>query len=351
MTYPIPTLKELINRIGNDVISRRGTDATLRRSDDAVYTRANAGAFNALYGLAQNLSREINILTAVYTLDDKAGFWLPTDPRREATAATGTISVTGEIGNKIEAGTEFIGATSGQVYAVVSDVVFDKTDMTVTVEAVEAGAEGNLAAGEMLMIGTPVGTVGMTATSGGIYGGTDRETDEHLRERILDRIRNPPLGGGDNDYKRWAKEVPGVTRVWVFPMEMGPGTITIRFMRDGDDNPIPSDTEIKKVYDHIHEVCPVTVQDNLHVVAPVPDYIDLQVAIYPDTDAVKRAVIASMKDFFAREAEPGGTLYLSRLNEAISTATGEYDHTLLVPIKDISMSRGHISMLGKITWY
>ncbi|EEO26976.1 baseplate J/gp47 family protein [Oxalobacter paraformigenes] len=350
MAFDIPTKQTLINRIVNDVISRRGVDAVLRRSDDAVYSRVNAGAFNSLYGLAQNISKEINVATAVYTLDDKAGFWLPADPRREATAATGPISVTGRIGDKLGAGTEFIGVTSSHVYAVVADVVFDKTDMTVTVEAIEAGAGGNLAAGEMLMIGTPVGTVGTTAVSGGILGGADRETDEHLRERILERMRNPPKGGDDNDYKRWAKEVPGVTRVWVYPNEMGPGAVTIRFMRDGDVDPVPGETEIEKVYDHLYAVCPVTVRENLYVVAPLRDNVELNIVLYPDTDAVRSAIVASVTDFFACESEPGGTLYWSRLDEAISSAKGEYTHKLLSPDDDITAAKGHISMLGDITW-
>lgn len=350
MALEIPSLQTLINRIVNDVLTRRDTDALLRRSDDVVYSRTNAGAFNSLYGTVKNASKEINVLTATYTLDDKAGFWLPDDPRREATAAIGLITVTGQIGDYLEAGTEYIAATTGQSYAVTEAVTFDKTSMTIKVEAVEAGKAGNLINGEILTIGTPVGTIDPTATSGGILGGTDRETDDQLRERILDRMREAPKGGAENDYKTWVKEVSGVTRVWVYPHEIGTGTVTIRFMRDGDEDPIPNESEVKKVYDHLYSLVPVTVRENYYVVAPIPDYIDLHLTIYPDTDAVRTAVNASVRDFFARESEPGGLLLLSRLNEAISAASDEYDHKLMLD-NDVKAKKGHIVMLGKIIWY
>ena len=38
-----------------------------------------------------------------------------------------------------------------------------------------------------------------------------------------------------------------------------------------------------------------------------------------------------LADFFARESEPGGTLYLSRLGEVISLAEGEFRHVIELP--------------------
>ena len=76
-------------------------------------------------------------------------------------------------------------------------------------------------------------------------GGTDTETDEQLRARILQRIQNPPMGGSAADYVAWALAVPGVTRAWAAP-EQGIGTITVRFLMDdlrADDDgwPTPAD--------------------------------------------------------------------------------------------------------------
>ena len=63
-------------------------------------------------------------------------------------------------------------------------------------------------------------------------GGTDTETDDELRVRLLDRLSAPPMGGDAEDYVVWALSVPGVTRAWSAPNEMGIGTVTVRFMHD-----------------------------------------------------------------------------------------------------------------------
>jgi uncharacterized phage protein gp47/JayE len=65
-----------------------------------------------------------------------------------------------------------------------------------------------------------------------LTGGTDQETDDELRLRVLTRIRQPPMGGDADDYVAWALAVPGVTRAWCSPLEMGIGTVTVRVMCD-----------------------------------------------------------------------------------------------------------------------
>ena len=80
-------------------------------------------------------------------------------------------------------------------------------------------------------------------------GGTDEETDEELRARVLRRIRQPPMGGDAYDYVAWALAVPGVTRAWCSPLEMGIGTVTVRFMMDdlradNDGFPIADDIAV-----------------------------------------------------------------------------------------------------------
>ena len=53
----------------------------------------------------------------------------------------------------------------------------------------------------------------------------------------MDRIRQPSHGGASFDYVKWALETPGMaaggaTRAWVFPQELGIGTVTVRFVMD-----------------------------------------------------------------------------------------------------------------------
>ena len=92
-----------------------------------------------------------------------------------------------------------------------------------------------------------------------LTGGTDTETDEQLRARILHRIQNPPMGGAAADYVAWALAVPGVTRAWAAP-EQGVGTITVRFLMDdlrADNDGWPEPDDIQAVADYIdkHAAC------------------------------------------------------------------------------------------------
>jgi uncharacterized phage protein gp47/JayE len=65
------------------------------------------------------------------------------------------------------------------------------------VQAVTAGASGNVAGGAALTLVSPIAGVTALAVDGnnGLAGGTDLEDVESWRARIIDMIRNPPAGG------------------------------------------------------------------------------------------------------------------------------------------------------------
>ena len=65
----------------------------------------------------------------------------------------------------------------------------------------------------------------------------------------LFRIQNPPMGGSEADYVRWAMAVPGVTRAWA-AVEQGIGTMTVRFLMDDmypDNYGLPTAADIQEV--------------------------------------------------------------------------------------------------------
>ncbi len=77
-------------------------------------------------------------------------------------------------------------------------------------------------------IAVPVNTVnGMTSASfGDIYEhGTDTEDDEHLRERIFDKISGPAENGNRQHYKTWCESVDGVGRAIIQPLWYGENTV------------------------------------------------------------------------------------------------------------------------------
>ena len=60
--------------------------------------------------------------------------------------------------------------------------------------------------------------------------GEDRETDESLRERILELLAYPAFGGNVSDYKEKVRLVPGVGGVRVEPVVIGGGTVGIQVL-------------------------------------------------------------------------------------------------------------------------
>jgi uncharacterized phage protein gp47/JayE len=86
------------------------------------------------------------------------------------------------------------------------------------------------------------------------------------------------------------------------------------------------------------------------VFAPVAVPVPVQVQIAPDTAATRAAVQAAIAGFFVAEAEPGGTLRISRLRAAISAAAGEAWHALVAPSADIALAPAEVAALGTVTW-
>lgn len=351
MPFARPTLTEIIDRVIADISSRiTGVEsAVLRRSLLGILGRAEAGAVHLLYGYIDWVARQAIPDTAeAECLERWARIWNIT--RNAATFSTGSVTFTGTNGTLIPDGT-IVQRQDGVQYATQGDVTITSGTATAAVLAVEAGATGDLAAGTSVFLLQPIAGVQSTATvaAGGINGGTDVESDERLLARLLKRIQEPPQGGSASDYEQWALAVPGVTRVWVSPLEMGAGTVTVRFVTDDDPGGIiPDAGKVDEVQEYIDLVRPVTA--TVFVVAPVADPLNMTIKISPNTAAVQAAVQAELQDLITRDAEPGGTILISRLREAVSIAAGEENNQIVTPTADVTHATGHMAVLGTITW-
>jgi uncharacterized phage protein gp47/JayE len=344
-----PTLSALITRVRADFDSRLpGADSRLPASVLDVLARSFSGAASGLYGYLDWLARQILPDTA----DDEqlarhAGIWGLT--RKAAVGAAGNVAITGIQGTIIPAGTAFVRDDNVE-YRSTGAVTLGVGATNAPVEEVAGGAAGDTAAGTILRFVAPIAGVnaGATVQAPGIVGGAVEEDDEALRARLLTRIRTPPTGGSRGDYERWALEVPEVTRAWVFPGWMGTGTVGVTFVLDGRNDILPTEDDVDAVEAYLDPRRPVTA--NVVVFAPEPFPIDLRLRLNPDTAETRAAVIAELDDFFARDAQPGGTIYISRLREAISIAAGETWHDLELPELDIVAAAGSLPVRGEVEW-
>lgn len=351
MPWTRPALQELLDRAQQDYVSRLPLEgAILRRSVVNVLARVQAGAAHMMHGRLEFAARQLfptsaeaeGVLqwAAIYGLSPNA-----------ASFASGTVVLTGTDGSVAPAGT-ILGRADGQRYELDADATIASGTATVAVTALAAGAAGTLTADQPLTFESPITGISSTATvDESTQDGTDQESNENLLVRLLERIAYAPQGGAAADYIAWAKLVAGVTRAWAYPQELGAGTVTVRFVRDGDGSGsaiIPSAGEVEAVQDLIDLVRPATA--NVTVVAPTAVPRDFTISITPDTPTIRAAVAAELADLIRRDVEPGGTLLYSQVTLAVGESPGVTDYEVTSPAGDTNYATGEVPVMGTVTW-
>jgi len=346
MPFTVPSIQTLIDRVRSDIRSRLpGADPTTRRSFLGVISRTHSGAMHGLYAYQKWLSEQFMPDTAE-TENLERWCSIYGIARLPAARSVGSVDFTGNSSILIPVGT-LIQSSDGTEYKTDVNITTAGGAATVAAVAVDGGEAGDLDPGANLTLVNPISGINSAAvTSTGFSDGADRETDDALRARLLDRIRQPPHGGAFFDYVKWAKEVSGVDKAWVNEHEFGIGTVAVRFVTE--NNGIPSAGLVQLVSDYIDERRQVTAF--VTVLAPVSAPIDMTIKIDPNNTTVQAAITAELNDLLTREAEPGGTILLSRIQEAISIAAGESDHTLVTPTANVTHTSSQLPTLGTITY-
>lgn len=343
-----PPLPDLITQIRNDILSRFQHDEVLRRANAEVYSRATAAAVNSLYGYLDYLAR--NLLP---DLADEPWLYrhghLKKCPRKEPVASAGWVRWDGvNDGITVAAGVEI--QRDDQLTFIVT-VATNSAGGVIRVPVVceTTGADGNTDDGTGMTLVSPVSGLPSRGAADTIKGGADLEDIEQWRARIIDRWYYTPQSGADPDYVEWAKSVSGITRAWTLRNWMGPGTVGVLCATDDDSDPVPSEQQIQNVYDYIEPKSPVA-GSSLFVFGPVVKTIDFQILINPDNADTRAAVQSEVKAWLKRDGQPADTLEMSRLDEAISAASGEYSHKRIFPDVDIVLGNIELPVAGAFAW-
>ncbi len=355
MPWSTPTLREVRGDVRDYIQSTLpGADANVPNSVLRVLSDSQGGLCHLTLQYIDWLALQLLPDTAETEWLDRHGeIWLVNADgsrgRKRATFASGTVTFTGIDGAPIPKGTQLQGAVGD--YETTEDIIVGTSPTPASARALDPGLAGNLTEGDVLALTPGTSGVDNLATVVEMDGGVDTENDNDLRARILLRIQKPPMGGDKDDYEQWTLSIPGVTRAWCSPVEMGPGTVTVRFMMDdvradNDGFPLPADCTYVKAYLDI--VRPVAVKD-LFVVAPIRMPVDMRITnLNPNTTAMINAIEASCIDMFLVRGEPGAIFYRAWVDEAIAAAgTIHYDLTLNDAIPP---SKGHLPVLGTITY-
>jgi uncharacterized phage protein gp47/JayE len=292
-------------------------------------------------------------------LDRHGHIWLTNSDgstgRKGPTLASGSADFSGSTGTVIPTGTQLISSsnTPSVLYETTQDIVVSPSgDIEGPIRALDPGSAGNQLAGAGLGFVTTVPGADNTATVVTLTGGTDTETDEELRARILQRIQNPAMGGSAANYVTWALAVPGVTRAWAAP-EQGAGTITVRCLMDdlrASDDGWPTPTDLQAVAAYIDEMRPVTVKD-CYVLAPIKEFLDITIAdLVPDTPETQAEIEKSVQDMLRAKASPGQTIYAAWISYAIMNAPSVQSFRLVTTADYIMPAPGYMAVLETILY-
>lgn len=172
--------------------------------------------------------------------------------RKEAKKSKGEVTFSVEIPATsdivIEQGT--IVSTSGE-YAVqyttdsLATLKAGQSSVTVSVTALLGGVNGNAAAGTVVVMVTPVSGITKVTNSNAFYDGADTESDEQLRDRVVESYKDISNGTNAVYYKRLATSVASVTSASVVPRSRGAGTLNVYVK--GEDNTSLSSGVISQV--------------------------------------------------------------------------------------------------------
>lgn len=332
-----------------------GTDYAA--SDGEIYTTTGAGTIAATTLSVATITRVGAVATATTPSDHGLASNVPVTiagaVETEYNVAAAEIQVTGpDTFTYTVSGTPATPAT-GTITAAF-------TSARVPVQSNGFGQAVNQDADAPLTLQSPIIGVDDEAKVdfGELGGGSDQETDTSLRARLLDRIQNPVAHFNVAEIVSKAKEVAGVTRVFVQPITPAVGRVTVYFMRDNDTNPIPSASEVTAVKNKVLEITPANTDEaDVIVAAPAAIVTDFTfTALAPNTTAMQSAISANLQQFFDERVDVETNIdedaYRSAIFNTVDTTTGSTVQTfaLSAPSGDVVITTGEIGTLGNVVY-
>lgn len=334
-----------------------GTDTGLANNVVTVITKVQAA-------LAHEFELRMAWLTRQMFISTATGAWLEQHCgdvgiyRKPAAAASGEVSGAGLPNTTYSAGIRFV--SGGQTYrSKIPVTTNDGGIVLIPIVAEAKGAATNREPGAMLSLADPAlwpGLDGQWEVDGdGLGGGADREDDESLRARGLQRKQNPPKGGALTDYERIARGVPGVLKAWAFRRPDAPGFVAVLFLFAGREDLIPLSSDVEAVQAAIDAERLIRVDDSV-ATAPVGREIDVEIGgLASDTEEVRAGIAAAIQAMYLAKCRPGitgdtFTVSKSWISEAISGVTGETRHRLIAPAADIVLTGGQFPVNGAFSF-
>ena len=228
----------------------------------------------------------------------------------------------------IPAGT-VVGTADSLRFVTDSDVILrdGATTVTADVTAAQPGSAYNITSGKLCVMVTPVMGVESVRNSVVFSGGTDDETDEQLRKRVVDSYQNISNGANAAYYRSIVMSVDGVYSASVIGAARGVGTVDIYAGAKGSGLSAAKLSEIQTLLDEKREVNVDAKVFNPSALI-VNLYIRLTVKEGFDFDTVASAVQAAVTEYITGLGI-GRNLLLSDVGEVVYHIEGVMSYKFL----------------------
>lgn len=269
--------------------------------------------------------------------------------RKTAARAKGTVRFFGDAASPMDrtipAGT--VCMTPGLVrFATTHEGVLaaGESHVDIPVQAVEAGAAGNVIAGSVRLLSTsPVGVTGCTNPVA-MSGGSDAEEDEALRKRILDSFLRLPNGANSAFYEQGALSFDEVAAAVALPRNRGVGTVDVVV---ATHQGVPDDTLLNRLNEYFRERREIAVD----VAACPPRTVTVDVTVQIQSEDMEHAaqrVEQELRNWFSGQ-RLGKDVLRAKLGSLIFGVDGVENYALTVPAADIPMEKDQLPVLGSVT--
>lgn len=210
-----------------------------------------------------------------------------------------------------------------------------------------AGSAGNVPAESVSFFSlAPVG-VARCLNPAAFTGGTDTESDEALRERVLASYASLPNGSNRAYYETETLNTEGVGAVSVLPRARGVGTVDVVVASAAG---VPDDAVLGEVRTKLNaqrEIC-VDVAVSAPQTVAVPVTAAISIADGQDFDTVAARVTNAVQQFFNGN-RLGKDVLVASLGSLIFGVEGVTNYTLSQPAADVSIAYNQLPVAGAVS--
>lgn len=272
--------------------------------------------------------------------------------RRAAQQAAGSLTFVREeplwYSVPIPKGTVCTAPDNGERFITTEDAVLpvQKLRVTVPAQAEQGGAGGNTAVGVVTVLVTPPAGITQVINETAFTGGTDMETDEELRARLLERAQNPSNGVNAAFYEDKALNISGVFSAKAIPKYNGAGSVGL-FL--GSAGAPASKEAVQAVREALEPLREFNVQ--LNVEPAEEQKLALEVTVVcargDDVNQIKTAVTKEIQTHFA-SLQVGKSFFVAALCSRIF-ALPAVRNVFFTTGKDTAVTEKQLVTLGELS--